>query len=156
MPKPDLCKSWKRRRVLCVLGACLLSPTALVAGCGHGVHHDLAPVSGRVSVHGKPLAQIGVSFQPVAAPGSRGDAGVGSYGITDSNGHFEMRTLDGKLGAVVGKHVIRLSVPGHSYSPESDIPTKRPSINPFPPSVSNGSLTFEVPSEGTDKAQFDF
>ena len=127
--------------------------TSLVAGCGRG-GHSVAPVSGRVTLSGKPMAKVNVTFQPLAASGSSGDAGWGSYGVTDGDGCFQLKTVDGKPGAVVGKHAVYLTVPNPN-PPKGDeyVP---PPPNPFPPQAWNGSLTFEVPAGGTDQANFDF
>lgn len=126
----------------------------LLAGCGR-TGHDLAPVSGRVTLQDKPIANIGVTFQPIAKTGSRGDAGLGSYGTTDVSGQFRLKTIDGKPGAVVGNHKVYLTV--QDTRPESgDVRSGPRPLNPFPSKAADGSLTFEVPPGGTEHASFSF
>jgi hypothetical protein len=66
----------------------------LLGGCGGGL--ALVPVSGVVTLDGKPVADAGVLFAPVAG-------GPPATGGTDANGAFELRT-NNRPGAVVGKH----------------------------------------------------
>jgi hypothetical protein len=143
-----------RQRLILVSAACLLVLWPLWAGCGKK-SHDLAPVSGRVTVRGKPMANCNVLFQPAAAPNSGGDAGFGSYAHTDGDGRFALKTVDGKPGAVVGKHVVRINVPDPERA-KNDFSPPAPPPTPFPPKAYNGTLMFEVSAGGTDKANFDF
>jgi hypothetical protein len=124
-----------------------------VAGCGQS-DHKIAPVSGRVTLNQKPVAGVHVSFQPSAGGASGARAGFGSVGITDDQGRFQLKTIDSdRLGAVVGRHVVRLTAKELRESGSSEAaPAMK---NPLPPQSLDGSLTFEVPAEGTDKANFD-
>lgn len=155
MPMYDLrLRRWPFVRALAM---CLLL-VALASGCGRGRDHDLALVSGRVTLHGEPMASVNVTFQPLAATGSGGDAGLGSYALTDSDGRFQMKTVDGRPGAVVGKHRVWLTLRDHSRSSsavENDMPMRGPP-NPLPRAAYDGSLTFEVPPGGTGKACFEY
>jgi hypothetical protein len=126
----------------------------LIAGCGRGGHR-VAPVSGRVTLNGKPMDKINVTFQPLAAAGNSGDAGWGSYGVTDGNGCFQLKTVDGKAGAVVGKQAVYLTVPD-TRPTVGDVAIGPPPVSPFPPKASDGSFTFDVPAGGSDQANFDF
>ena len=86
----------------------LFCPTVcLLVGCaGQG----LAPVSGRVTLDGKPAANVHVSFQPMATGGNINPGG-GSYAIVDEDGRFTLKTVDGdKRGAVVGKHRVEINI----------------------------------------------
>jgi hypothetical protein len=126
----------------------------LLVGCGRK-QLELAPLSGVVTVQGKPLANVSVVFQPVAKPGRSGEAGFGSSAITDSNGRFQLRTLDNRSGAVVGRHVVRLALQ-NPQTLDSDEWGAARIPSPLPPRAADGSLTFEVPAGGSDKAKFDF
>ena len=82
--------------------------------------------------------------------------GGGSYAITDDDGRFTLRLVEGDgSGAVVGKHRVEIT----SRGAEPDDATDRPKA-PRPRTViparysRNSELTFEVPSGGTDKADF--
>jgi len=69
--------------------------------------HDgspLAHVEGTVLIDGEPLVGAMVVF----VPQSRGERGA-SYGITDTNGHFELSFGRDKDGALIGKHFVHIS-----------------------------------------------
>ncbi|HEY8505703.1 MAG TPA: carboxypeptidase-like regulatory domain-containing protein [Gemmataceae bacterium] len=88
--------------------AALLAVLGLLAGCGGG--GELAPVSGTVTLDGQPLPGATVTFAP-AAPGENPEAGVSSYGKTDEQGRYSLKTVsDDRIGAVVGKHRVRISL----------------------------------------------
>ena len=70
-------------------------PLLLLVGCGQEPH-AIAPVSGRVTLNGKPLPNAGVTFSPMPA-GAKVDAGPGSAGVTDADGHYTLK-LVGKPG----------------------------------------------------------
>src|SRR5438874_9903900 len=89
-------------RARLVLGVAVV----LALGCASKKY---VPVSGKVTVNGKPLAKAEVSFQPIAAEGSV-DAGIGSNGITNEQGQFTLKAATGQDGAVVGKHRVRISL----------------------------------------------
>ena len=126
-----------------------------VAGCGGT---KFAPVSGRVTMGGKPLAGVVVSFQPIAE--SRNvDPGPGSTAITDADGRFTLISqLDKRTGAVVGKHRVRISPAGEGPAGDADAAdpkTKKPAGPTIPAAYNSKSdLEFTVPQEGTDQANF--
>src|SRR5262249_23947090 len=72
-----------------------------------------APVSGKVTMDGKPLAKVSVVFSPLPKPGTD-IAGNTAGGLTDENGQYTLKTStpDGGLkeGAQVGKHKVRISL----------------------------------------------
>jgi hypothetical protein len=78
-----------------------------VMGCGG---RTFAPVSGKVTLNGKPLAGATVVFQPVAPEGSIEAAGPGSQAKTDDKGEFTLKCATGENGAVVGKHRVMISL----------------------------------------------
>ena len=74
----------------------------VMAGCGQE-GPQIAPVHGRVTLNGKPLAGADVQFQPQ-------DADRPSRGRTDSEGRYELMYKRGEPGAVVGQHTVRIWV----------------------------------------------
>src|SRR5688572_26123076 len=81
-----------------------------VLGCSGG--NQIAPVSGGVTLDGKPLADVRIALQPGATGDTAGRAelGMGSYATTDSEGRFTLRTADtDAAGAVVGSHRVVIS-----------------------------------------------
>ncbi|MBN2022096.1 MAG: hypothetical protein JW809_04830 [Pirellulales bacterium] len=155
MVSHDVRQRTSRRRFVRFWGTCVVLAAGLAAGCGGRAKHDVVPVSGRVTVAGKPLVDVTVAFQPLAPPDSKGEAGFGSYGVTNAEGRFELAAVDGRHGAVVGEHAIRLGVKD-SRPMVGDEAIGPPPKSALPPRASDGSLTFVVPPDGTDEANFDF
>jgi hypothetical protein len=80
----------------------VISLVALLAGmlgCNKGL--TLIPVSGVVTLNGKPLGDCAVAFQPV-------EGGPVASGTTNAEGRFELGTLN-RSGAVPGKHRVLLT-----------------------------------------------
>ena len=128
----------------------LLPLLLLPAGCsGSG---KIAPVSGRVTLNGRPLPNAAVVFQPVATEGSI-NPGTGSGGFTGSDGRYIL-TLTGTTtrGAVVGKHKVRITL----VPPETGTDDDRPKRVKQLPSHFNKAtkLEYEVPAGGTSTADF--
>ena len=125
------------------------------AGCGSST----ASVSGVVTLDGEPYGNAVVSFQPIGTPESP-EPGRGSSAYTDEKGRFELKH-DGRDGAVVGKHLVRIMTKGNDVvgqypegSPD-ETPKDRP-VDPIPPEWNALSTKeFDVPPGGTDKADFD-
>ena len=84
-----------------IIGALGLFLIGSLLGCGSD--HSLAPVSGTVTVDGKPEGGIKLYFSPIAVENNN-NAGPYSTGITDDNGGFVLEDRHGNRGAVVGKH----------------------------------------------------
>jgi hypothetical protein len=123
------------------------------AGCGA---RGVVPVSCRVTVDGKPAAGVHVSFQPVATEGNRNPGG-GSYAITDDDGRFTLRLVEGdQAGAFVGKHRIEITGQSVAVDDTTDSRVKTPPKKAVVPAKygRDSDLTFEVPGGGTDKADF--
>ena len=77
----------------------------VMGGCG-GDNYKLAAVEGTVKLDGKPLDKIMVEFWPQSD-------GPRSFGETDSEGRFKLKTDDGKNdGAAVGSHKVILKDAG--------------------------------------------
>ena len=130
-----------------VVAACLL-----LAGCGN-TEYELAPVSGRVTLDGKPLAEVKVSFQPVSKRPDEPNPGPGSYGTTDEDGRYTLQTVEPVAdGAVVGPHKVRLRSKLPPQDPSDDRAFVYKEI--IPARWRDGTQTFEVPPEGTDQADF--
>ena len=123
-----------------------------LAGCGGSDGFQLAPVSGTITLDGQPLAGATVSFQPA---GGGATVGPGSGAVTDASGKYELKTAEAKprSGAAVGAHVVRIT--GVQEQRDAGDDTQRPMAkDPVPPKYRDPGLTFEVPSGGTDKADF--
>src|SRR5262245_49769541 len=125
----------------------------VLAGCSSS---KIAPVSGRVTLDGKPLAGVHVSFQPIGRPGEMNPGG-GSYAITDAEGQFKLLLVEGEQpGAFVGKHRVEITARSEPIPANVDL-AKRPTPKVFVPAKysRNSELTFEVPPGGTAAANFE-
>lgn len=119
-------------------------------GCGCENRLPVAPVSGRVLLGDEPLANATVTFQPVADGDKRTSAAPGSVGRTNAEGRYELRLVaPDQLGAVVGKHTVRITTVTSSADD-----SKLPSGERVPPAWRDGSRMFVVPAEGTAAADF--
>lgn len=132
----------------------------LTIGCSDSPR--FAPVSGVVTLNGKPYPLGVVSFQPIGTKDNP-NPGRGSSAFTDINGKYTLKcdaTID---GAIVGKHLVRIMsrtegattlAPGTSSPDGGPPPRKVP--DPIPPEWNGQSnVEFDVPLGGTDKANFD-
>ena len=122
-----------RRRTL---GLALLLPAALVLGCGRGPSPRLAPVQGRVTYRGQPVAAATVEFAPDAAAGTRGPSSVGGTG---PDGCFRLRCPPHGGGAVVGQHRVRVFL----YPGADGVPPRyaHPDTSPLRVEVPEGGLS---------------
>src|SRR3954453_11696466 len=87
------------------------------AGCGERSPFETAPVSGKVTLNGQPLADARISFQPT--DGEK-ELGPGSSATTDAEGKFTLSTVDGGAGATVGNNEVRISTLKMGNDPEKD------------------------------------
>lgn len=143
------------RRWITFWGLAAISATML--GCGAGI--DAVPVSGVVTVDGKPVENVAVSFTPIQGQSS---PGPGSSGVTDAQGRFVLQTIGDKPvhGAVTGKHHVTLFVStppgGADSSYEEQVKRAAEANQVLPPSARDSTLTFDVPAGGTSEANFEF
>jgi hypothetical protein len=93
-----------------------------IAGCTKG-GPQIAPVEGRVTLEGRPLANADIQFKPDGTERP-------STGRTDSEGHYTLMFKRGQPGAVVGPHTVRIWV--------------SPDIVPHPPII---AARFDTKSE---------
>ena len=129
------------------------------AGCGSG-SYKISTVSGRVTLDGKPLAKASVTFVPMATQGND-SPGPTAQGKTDADGRYTLAVDPGRPGAVVGKCRIYITtiVPEAmgKTDPDRDAGGTPKFVRDRVPEKYNlrTELTFDVPPEGTDKANFD-
>lgn len=139
----------------CVVGLPLLLSAA---GCG-SEPYKVAPVSGTATLDGKPLANAWVTFMPVGTK-ENPNPGPTSAGKTDANGRFTLSIEPGRPGAVVGAHKVSVNAAaGEGKGEDRDAGGTRAAKEKEKeklPDVYNTrtTLTFDVPPEGTDKADF--
>jgi len=118
-------------------------------GCSSGV--KAVPVSGKVTLDGKPLASANVAFQP---DGVRAGVELSSVGVTDAGGVYSLKLMgNDQAGAVVGKHRVEINL---VVASDDRDPRTRPPTKTLPAKYNrNSELNFEVPAGGTDQANFE-
>ena len=128
---------------------------AAVLGCS-AAGPDVVPVSGTVTLNGKPLANATVAFAPIAKPGEV-IAGDGSAGKTDAAGEYTLTTSRGVPGAQVGRHRVRITVLAEQVGTSDERRSRggRPVKNTVPARYNGDTeLTFEVIAGRPNKADF--
>jgi hypothetical protein len=127
-----------------------------LVGCGSSAEYELVPVSGVVTLDGKPVPYTSVTFVPRAAEG-KVNPGPGSIATCDDQGRYQLQTIRGDDGAVVGTHSVQISSTGGPPGPttigDTDIAPSTKQIFPAQFNV-NSTLTFDVPAGGTTAADF--
>jgi len=108
-------------------------------GCSRGDNLDLVPVEGIVTLDGTPLADAAVVFHP-------NPKGRPSMGRTDRDGRFRLEYMEGKKGALAGKHKVSIStlIEADSDSDDPDVQKGRPESVP---AEFNSATTLEVEVE---------
>ena len=141
-----------KRRKSTLRTAVWLFVALLLSGCSPEGYR-IAPVSGRVTLDGKPLANAAIVFSPVASADNM-EPGPGSGGKTDADGRYILTIVGkGTRGAVIGKHKVRITmIP--DVDPSDDRP-QRP--KPLPPRYSgkNTTLEYDVTPSGSSSANFE-
>lgn len=144
-------------RIASWLGIVLAAPllTLMVPGC-ESKGYKTAPVSGRVTLDGKPLIGATVSFSLNASPPAGGKPAPAATGTTDENGNFTLKIYEGNSttdGAPVGENRVSIQLDDrdsakavHRGAPRELVPAKY---------NAQSTLTFPVPSGGTKEANFD-
>lgn len=88
--------------VMSLRSAILGSFVITCLGCGGVSGPELAEVTGKVTLDGQPLAKVSLQFTPESPDGSP------SYGVTDSDGAYELLFSNDRSGAMPGKHRVEI------------------------------------------------
>lgn len=120
----------------------LLLAICLITGCSSGKDDvpELAPVSGTITLDGKPLSKANITFEP--------KAGSLSVGMTDDTGHYELAYNKNHLGAVIGQHTVRISKFGEPGSPND-------TVDQVPVKFNKNSKETANVKEGENEINFD-
>lgn len=103
-----------QRASVLALTLALIGSFAVSTGCGKQ-GPALAPVTGRVTLDGQPLAGVTVCFVHDGAP-------QWSFGQTDADGNFTLTTITEKDGAYLGANQVTVSQPADSSAASSQTP----------------------------------
>lgn len=133
-----------------VFAVCLTA----ISGCGSSSEFELAPVSGVVTLDGKPVPYTQIVFVPQGT-GGKINPGPGSAASCDDQGRYQLATVRGDDGAVVGLHSVRISSVGPPPQTSGDTTIGPPPKEAFPLQYNlDSTLTFDVPAGGTTAADF--
>lgn len=94
-----------------------------LAGCGKEPGPETAPVTGKVTRAGKPVAGATVYFRP--------ESGRPSQGITDAEGMYNLRYTAKEDGARLGKHKVYV-IFHPPAGPEAEIARAAGTLKPHP------------------------
>ena len=122
----------------------LVALICAVVGCSQGDLPDLAPVSGVVTLDGKPLGNKQVIFMP--------ENGRPSMGETDEDGAYELSYTAQIKGAIIGHHAVTITTPppnqgdGNLKGYKETVPAKYNSKSELKAEVESGrnTLNFEL------------
>lgn len=140
------------RSLVALKNLALALSVTMVTGCGSG-GTPIVPVSGVITLDGKPLANAHVGFEPQAKPGAT-VAGPGAYGTTNDDGRYELTALNKEIGAVVGMNRVTIQTFKAEKGPNDEMIVTRKELLPDR-YHSPSELTFNVPKGGTENANFD-
>ena len=146
----------------------LLILFGVVAGCSQNTY---PPVSGKVTMDGEPVPSVTVVFTPVGSP-SAPNPGPYSTAMTNEQGNFALRTRRDDGGAVPGPHRVGIEYADQEKMRDLNFNLRqaneesRPAIKQqieelrtlFKSRIkvpANVIYKFEVPKEGTSKANFE-
>lgn len=96
-----------------LIGAAVLCPFVLAAGCGSSDGPDLVTVEGTVTMDGKPLPDATVIFQPK-------EGGRPSFATTNEEGEYELQYSPDSGGVMLGEHVVSISTYREGYNDGND------------------------------------
>ena len=118
-----------------------------MTGCGTG--RESADVTGSVTRQGLAVAGMVVRFQPTGdSANSRKQPGMGSFGVTDSSGRFQLQfSDDGLAGAAIGDHFVtvdHLETGGSSVDDRDAGDISAPDSSIIPATWSRGTQVLTV------------
>jgi hypothetical protein len=114
----------------------------VIAGCGRS-GPQIAPVHGRITLEGQPLAGADIRFQPDGPERP-------SVGRTDSEGHYNLMFKRGQPGAIIGQHTVRIWVSPEVVSNPPIIAKRFDTASELHRDVKSGDneFDFDVTAEG--------
>jgi hypothetical protein len=128
---------------------------AILAAIGCDGRPPLANGVGFVRRGAQPLPNVRIELSPL------GDAKDAAFAVTDATGRFELRTLDGRPGAMVGKHRVvledatgdrapRVSRANEDDPPAAPVEQRSPTVAERFRYVATSPIEVEVSPEGTN------
>jgi len=78
---------------------------------------SIAPVTGRVTCKGKPVADAVLIFSPMPKNENDKESGKAAAASTDADGRFELSTYKRGDGALIGKHRVAVTLDENARLP---------------------------------------
>ncbi len=116
---------------------------ACFAGCGK-TGPEVAPVTGRITLDGKPLENADILFQP---DGSKPP----SAGRSDASGHYELAYKRGVMGGMVGSNTVRITISPDVVANPPNIPARYNSESELTKEVKPGQNEFNFDLTSNEK-----
>jgi hypothetical protein len=113
----DRASSWTDQPSWRLLCGWFLLPALTMVGCGNP---NLASVTGKVTLDGKPVANAFIKFYPTTTTGAP------SFGKTDASGTYRMMFSDTEAGAWVGENSVQISTGDVGLAPGMGTPETIP------------------------------
>jgi hypothetical protein len=137
--------------VLKLFAAGLTVSSIFLTGCGSSP--KLVEVRGRVTDGGKAVAGASVTYQPIATSKDNIYPGPASFGKTDADGRYQLRTFNHDLpGAIPGQHRISISLASTGETKDFAPAANSKAV---PAKYVDGSTIVEVPTDGAAELNFD-
>ena len=143
-----------------IIASRALALLVVCSGCGGG-DGQRVPVSGTVTLDGKPMRSVQVTFD---RPDLSANENKSYAGMTDATGRYTLREA-GKTQEGVPPAEYRVSLTTTVEDPANPMPRAKsttifagdgppPPLERIPRAYQGGNLKFPVTAEGTDKADF--
>jgi hypothetical protein len=124
----------------------LICCTVFMTGCNN--NDPVTPVSGKVTLQGKPITDCSVTFQPTAK-----NPIVAASGLTDAEGNFSLETIESprRKGAAVGEYQVKF----FWRDPDFNETKHTPAPYQIPAKYQQEGIIFIVPNGGKTDIVFD-
>jgi hypothetical protein len=126
-----------------ILQICFVLLVISFAGCAK-TGAELAPVTGRVTLDGKPLEKADILFQP---DGSKPP----SSGRTDAEGRYQLAYKRGVMGGTVGSNTVRINISPEVVANPPNIPARYNSESELKKEVKSGQNEFNFDLRTNEK-----
>jgi hypothetical protein len=139
-------------------GFAMVVMAAVIGGCAQSSRpYNTAPVSGVIKLDGQALAGAHVTFMPEVDSQASRQSGPEARGDTDSDGRYALTTVFGDHGASLGKNRVMISTRKTELDPSNPDKSKEVARERVPARyfTDQAPLVFDVPSEGTNAANFE-
>jgi len=117
-----------------ILPVCYVLLVISTAGCSKS-GPELAPVTGRITLDGKPLAKTDVVFQPNGSESP-------SSGRTDADGRYQLAYKRGVMGGHVGSNIVRITISPDVVANPPNIPARYNSDSELSKEIKSGQNEF--------------